>query len=182
MVEYLKNIAKEIHNVARREDDTLRRLSNEGIFHMPELAFAYDCGKAIMNNIDGVFGVRRPNWIREIDLDNGGPTDLLFKFDDGSRIAIEFKMRDTSHAYIKDLEKLSRLTDVKTARIFCALVDVFDIDLPDDGRINAVESFDKMLVTSLNEPKPHFSTKENRYTKPISCVVGVWSVGDAPEI
>jgi len=179
---YLIKIAETIGKVAEQEDTELKEF-NEGIFHMPELAFAYKCGKQIMKNSDMIFGDIKPKWKREVDLGNGGPTDLVFEFDNDRKIAIEFKMRDTRHSYKRDLEKLAKLNDKNTVRIFCALIDVSNKDLPDDGRQKYVEEFDGMEVRSLNEPKVSFEINQDRYPSLlVSCVVGVWSVGSVPKI
>jgi len=178
---YLIEIAQLIGSVAEQEERDLKMLG-EGIFHMPELAFAYKCGKKIMQDSEKIFGSMKPKWVREVDLGNGGPTDLLFEFDNGKRIAIEFKMRDKSISYERDLQKLAKLGDENTARIFCALIDVFKKDFPDDGRQQSVEQFKGMAVHSIIEPKPSFETKQNWYSSSVTCVVGVWSVGTSPKI
>ncbi|WP_428356140.1 hypothetical protein [Methyloprofundus sp.] len=48
-------IADVIIQVAKKENTILSTLANEGIFHMPELAFAYECGKAIMQESSSIF-------------------------------------------------------------------------------------------------------------------------------
>lgn len=171
-------LAEIIIEVARREDNALSELANEGIFHMPELAFAYECGKAIMAQQSMLFAGNTPKWVREKNLGNGGPTDLLFEFSDGKRIAIEFKLRDTSNKYIKDIKKLSRLNDDVTLRIFCALVDVFESELPDDGRQKAVESFEDESVEVIQ--KESFPTKQSWYQSQVHCVAALWTVGNIP--
>ena len=173
-----KKLAETILAVAREEDSALWRIAGEGIFHMPELAFAYQCGRAIMENSSRLFEGDRPVWVREEGLGNGGPTDLVFKFDDGNKIAIEFKLRDTSHAYIADIKKLSRLDDNNTLRLFCVLADVYEKDLSDDGRLNAVENCSGIDVEKIC--KDVFLTKQHRYSSPIYCVSVVWSVGNVP--
>lgn len=178
----ITKVAQAIALFAQKEDRELREISNEGIFHMPELAFSYACGKSIMQNHKQIFDGRKANWVREKDLGNGGPTDLLFEFECGHRIAIEFKMRDKSSSYLKDLKKLSLLKDDRTARIFCALTDTFNRQLPDDGRHAAVEKFEEIPINSLLEPKPSFQTNQNWYSGTVSCVVGVWSVGNVPTL
>ncbi|WP_165367250.1 hypothetical protein [Aliivibrio finisterrensis] len=42
----INRIAQIICSVAESENKELSDISQEGIFHMPELAFAYECGKA----------------------------------------------------------------------------------------------------------------------------------------
>ncbi len=173
-------IADVIIKVAKKENIILSDLANEGIFHMPELAFVYECGKAIMTESQEVFGSHTPKWIREIDLGNGGPTDLVFEFENGNKIAIEFKVRDTSNAYTHDIVKLSKLKDKNILKIFCALIDVFDSKLPDDGRQLTIEKLSEHKVTEIK--KEIFSTKQYCYTSPVSCVVALWSIDDYSHI
>jgi len=70
MKDILKKIAETIGYVAVTEDAELRRIAGEGIFLMPELAFAYACGKAIMKNKHEIFGDIIPEWKRENKLGN----------------------------------------------------------------------------------------------------------------
>ena len=179
-MEIATKISKLIFEVAKQENSTLSSLVKEGIFYMPELAFVYDCGKAIMTNSKTIFGDNTPTWKREEDLGNGGPTDLIFKFKDGKRIVIEFKLRSTSYAYISDIEKLSNLKDNNTLKIFCALIDVFKNKLPDDGRQKAIEDLDEHKVIPIL--KESFPTKSYGYVSPMSCVVALWTVGKIPDI
>jgi hypothetical protein len=144
---------------------------------MPELAFAYSCGKEIMADRENVFGKLAPKWKREENLGNGGSTDLLFELANGKCIAIEFKLRDRGDAYIRDIEKLLRLNSDKYVIAFCALIDTSSDKVPDDGRVSKVEAFSSVKVLSLLEPKPHFVTKQARYKSETSCVVGFWSIG-----
>lgn len=176
MLEVMQRIGQAIASVAMREDADLNSISGEGIFHMPELAFAYACGKAIMARSSEIFGEAIPKWRREANLGNGGPTDLVFEYADGTRIAIEFKLRSSGLAYQQDIAKLLRLDPTTHCTAFCALVDTFTTQLPDDGRIGSVESYDKARVVSLLEPKPSFPSRQSWYTNDVCCVVGFWSV------
>lgn len=176
-MDIVKNLARLITNVAIKENQTLSLIPKLGIFHMPELAFAYECGKAAMLDSENVFGNDIPTWVREKDLGNGGPTDLLFEFDNGKRIAIEFKIRDTVSSYKKDIEKLSKLPDVDTIKIFCALIDVFDKKLPDDGRQAELEKASGNEVHVVS--KTIISTSQDWYKSPTSCVVCIWSIGNS---
>jgi hypothetical protein len=177
MIQTLRKIAEIIEGVARKEDSDLKNISNQGIFYMPELAFVYACGKAIMENREHVFGDLKPEWKRETELGNGGPTDLLFECQDGKCIAIEFKLRDTGEAYVRDIEKLLRLNpSEKYFLVFCALVDVFSSKIQIDERIVKVETYPKARVVSLLNPKPHFVTKQHWYKSDTSCVVGFWGL------
>ncbi len=175
----VNEIAKIITKVAKAEDSLLLRVANEGIFHMPELAFAYECGKQIMVNSEQVFGSNTAVWAREKNLGNGGPTDLVFELSNEYRVAIEFKLRDTSESYIKDTIKLSKLNE-STLKFFCALIDVFDTALPDDGRQKIIEQKSEYQVNEIQ--KTHFQTKQNWYSSPVSCVVCIWSVGYVPDV
>ena len=175
-------IAETIHHVAMREDVELSELVNEGIFFVPELAFAYAVGKKIMEDRERVFSGAPVKWRREIDLGNGGPTDLVFQYKDGKRIAFEFKISGKPSAYLGDIRKLSNLPAENTARIFCALVVAFEKDRREDLRIQAVQRFQDEQIHPLLDPFPFFSTKQRRYQSPIACVVGIWSVGDIPKL
>ena len=95
----VEEISKKICLIAEKENTELSKISNEGIFHMPELAFAYLCGKEIMRDKEIYFGDSEVKWIREFDFGNGGPTDLIFEINGNEKIAIEFKLRDTTQAY-----------------------------------------------------------------------------------
>ena len=114
MEQFVKDIADKITEVAKSENDELIKISEEtnqnlGLFHMPELAFAYECGKYIMENAHNIFEPDDiPVWKRELNLGNGGPSDLIFEFKDGYKIVVEFKMRDTIDAYLNDVSKLSK--------------------------------------------------------------------------
>lgn len=167
-------IAEIIYETAISEDKELSLIANQGIFHMPELAFAYQCGKAILKEAHTIFDGLNVTWIREENLGNGGPTDLVFKLENGDTLAIEFKFRDTTTSYEKDIIKLCKITKPNTLKIFCALIDVFDSKLPDDGRQRYIESLTGYRVIPLL--KKSFSTKQNWYKSDTSCVVGVWSV------
>ncbi len=169
-----EKIAETIFCVAEKENALLSNLANDGIFFMPELAFAYECGKAIMSRSKDIFGTQSPKWIREIDIGNGGPTDLLFELPNEERIAIEFKIRDTSTSYKSDVNKLARITDSKTTKLFCALIDVFDTDKPDDGRQWEVEENSGVSVISIL--KKDFPTKQTRYSSPVTCYACIWQV------
>jgi len=178
MERYIDSIIKEIVDVAKNENKQLMQISNSslnselGIFHMPELAFAYECGKQIMQNANNIFEGNIPQWCREFDLGNGGPSDLVFNFNDGYKIVIEFKMRDTVNAYIGDLDKLSKLQDEKIVKLFCAVIDTMEKDLPFDG-----------IVTKINEdnrttkfPLRSFETNQTWYKSKVHALVGVWRV------
>jgi len=133
-----------------------------------------------MKNKREIFGDIIPEWQREEDLGNGGPTDLVFEYENKERIAIEFKLRDTHDAYIKDLDKLDKLDSRNIAKIFCALTDTFTSNLPHDERIQVVEKHFKGRLKSLLKPNRIFSTIQNWYQRDVTCIVCVWALGEIP--
>ncbi len=180
----VSNLATIFTEVAVREESVLQAACDKGIFFMPELAYTYVCGREAMTQAQKIFGDEVPEWNRELDLGNGGPSDLVFEFQNGKHIVIEFKMRDKIDAYIADLEKLSRLDANKNIRVFCVLLDMFTRDLPDDGRLQALQDAALMLgekLTPLMSEFKTFETKQDRYQQPISCVVAVWCLEEIPD-
>ena len=185
MEKYIENIATKIVEVAEKENQALMTIAKSGlnskigIFHMPELAFAYECGKQIMQDAKEIFGDNIPQWCRELVLDKKvGPTDLVFVFNDGQKIAIEFKMRDTGDAYHKDLLKLSNIKDHNVTRIFCAIIDTFEKDLQDDGRVIKINDFNEessFKVKSVGDLKS-FKTNQTWYANNVSALVGIWKL------
>lgn len=152
---------------------------------MPELAFAYDCGKAIMLKRRDIFGDVDVSWERELNLKNGGPTDLVFKLHKENRlIAIEFKLRDTKDAYLRDVNKLLALRSenvdgMEITRVFCALVDAFSDKCQSDARITSLDVHP--CLRRIGDSIFSFSTKQKRFTgNAISCVVCLWEV--IPEV
>lgn len=186
MEKYIDGIARKIVEVAEEENKQLMAIANNdanskiGIFHMPELAFAYECGKQIMQNSNEIFGNNIPKWYREYKLENEGLTDLVFVFDDGQTIAIEFKMRDTGDAYINDLDKLSKFKDHKVTRMFCAIIDTLEKDLPQDGRVDKINAFEennfkvKKVLSYKTDEFTTFKTNQTWYTSNVSALVGIW--------
>ena len=178
MEKYIDNIRRKIVEVAKKENNELIKIADSnlnselGIFHMPELAFAYECGKKIMQDSDNIFGDNTPKWCRELKLDNRGPSDLVFQFKDESKIVIEFKMRDTVDAYISDVDKLSKLQDRKIVKLFCAVIDTMKKDLPFDGRVKKIND-DKRTETLYLDS---FKTNQTWYKSEIHALVGIWKI------
>ena len=54
-----------ILEVAKTENDDLKKRFGKGVFFMPELAFAYLCGKSIILEQSSIFGNAEYNWVRE---------------------------------------------------------------------------------------------------------------------
>ncbi|WP_036800865.1 hypothetical protein [Photobacterium marinum] len=173
MHEYEMKIAEAIYQTAIKYDRDLSQEADEGIFFMPELAFVFQCGLEIMRKRNSIFGNSKVEWLREINLGNGGPCDLAFIINDSHKIVLEFKLRNTSTSYLRDIEKLSKLSPVSHTRLFCALIDVFQ-EQPQDGRL---------VYLNTHSPTPlkkifcsSFPTKTSYYQKPISCQVMVWKL------
>ena len=181
MESILEKIAEKIEYVAHEEEKELRSIGKDGgIFDMPELAFAYVCGKWIMKNCQDVFGHDDVVWQREIDLGNGGPTDLVFRLQQMNRlIAVEFKMRDKIDNYRRDVDKLLAINPDKAknmaiTRVFCALVDTFSHKGPNDERILALDSDPRLR--SIKKERLIFDTKQKWYSSNIACVLCIWEV------
>ncbi len=146
---------------------------------MPELAYAYACGKAVMRDAERIFPGIRVAWHREIDIGLGGPSDLVFQMPNGCRIIVEFKMRDKVEKYLADVRKLTRSKEKQDARLFCVLLDPFTNRLA-DSRIEQIKATADCDMIPLLKPFPHFPTKQDWYSGEISCLVAVWSVGHPP--
>jgi len=178
MKKYIDDIIKKIVEVAKKENKELMQIADNnlnselGIFHMPELAFAYECGKQIMQNSNNIFGENIPKWCREVDLGNGGPSDLVFQFNDESKIVIEFKMRDTGDAYISDVDKLSKLQDRKIVKLFCAVIDTMKKDLLFDGRVKKINSDPRTETFYLDS----FNTNQTWYKSEVHALIGIWKI------
>jgi len=178
MEKYIDNIVRKIVEVAKKENNELMKIADNnlnselGIFHMPELAFAYMCGKKIMQDSYNIFGDNIPKWSRELKLDNGGLSDLVFEFNDESKIVIEFKMRDTVDAYIRDVEKLSELQDKKIVKLFCAVIDTMKKDLPFDDRVKKINSNPKTKTLYCDS----FKTNQTWYKSEVYALIGVWKI------
>lgn len=177
MQSYIEKIAQKIVEVAKKENSRLLNISSfnnpeVGIYHMPELAFAYLCGQEIMLSATEIFVEEIPKWEREVNLGNGGPTDLVFSFEDGRKIAIEFKMRDTGDAYIGDVDKLSNIQDSNTVRLFCAVIDAFAKNTLSDGRVVKIEKDRRTNIIGIES----FKTNQSWYKGEICAVVGIWQV------
>ena len=109
-----------LFKVAYDENKYLEEYFDKGIFFVPELAFAYLCGKSIMTN-ESIFGKNQYEWIREKQYPSYGFADLVFQpIADGPEIVIEFKMDDSHYSYESDIAKLSSLKG-NFLKFFCGL-------------------------------------------------------------
>ena len=160
-----------IYNYIFQENEELFKLTDFGIFNAPELYIAFNIGKEIKKSEIQLFG-NKTDWIRETNFGGGGPSDFIFQSLEKTYI-FELKLRDTIHSYTADIEKLLRL-DKKYEKYFMALVDAYERDNVNDGRIVELENRYDCIVR-VSEFKS-FYTKQERYKSDIHCVVGVWKI------
>lgn len=68
-----------IFDFLENEDATINLLNPKaGIFFAPELYVVFQVGRLLKTHELKVFG-ENVEWLRETDLKNGGPSDLIFK-------------------------------------------------------------------------------------------------------
>lgn len=152
---------------------SLKDFSNKGVYFAPELHLAFCIGQKIMENRTQIFGDERVEWLREINLGNGGPSDIIFKYLDTNKYkVIELKLRDNYDAYRKDIIKLLKLPE-NYSKYFCVLLDSFSTT--NDERLIRLESEFKGNIECIG----HFSfpTWNNWYEKGIHCNINLYSVG-----
>lgn len=159
-----------IKNTVLTIDTELNKTNETGIFFAPELYTAFCIGQDIYNDRLNIFRTQDIKWLREINLGNGGPSDIHFKTGD-NHVIVELKLRDTGYAYQADIEKLKRLpaTDEK---FFCALVDT--IENKYDGRLDNLKSqYENELI---NVGHHSFPTWNNRYSSKVHCHLNLYKV------
>jgi hypothetical protein len=166
-------IRDEIISFTENEDQVLRDKFNRGIFFMPELAFVYGLGKTIALRAAKIFPGRKVEWEREIKVGQGGPCDLILDIADVGRIVFEFKICGTMESYFQDVEKLKFQVGDHATRLFCALSNVFQKDLPADDRIKKMEQ-NYTYIKRVGELH-NFPTWDS-YSTPVHCVIGLWVV------
>ena len=167
-----KLLYQKIYTCLKDEDQELTSLENNGIFYAPELYVAFIMGKEIKKNDKAIFGTSA-KWIREIDLKNGGPTDIVFKTEDLTYV-FEIKLRDTYHAYNSDVIKLKKLDDRKYVKYFVALIDAWEKDRENDPRVTELEKLhpDLSRISKIES----FKSNQDRYVGDICCALGIWKV------
>jgi hypothetical protein len=150
--------------------DDLKDTNGTGIYFSPELYVAFCIGKEIARKKQTIFGAENVEWLREINLGNGGPSDIAFKTADTYTV-IELKLRDNVHSYKADIEKLKKLPET-TTKLFCVLLDSFSAE--NDERLKALETDYKEEINRIG----HFSfpTWNNWYKKQIFCNVNLYQV------
>ena len=168
-----KKISTMIYDLAFEENKELLKLTENGmgLKKMPELAFAYECGKAIFRNRKTILNSSDYTWERELVIEKGlGPSDLVFLSEDSHlpHYVIEFKLDDTWHKYKADIKKLKEIKDENCVNIFCSFKHVFKYGNTDQsiGFIEilqtefgneAVMIQDELFKTKIsNKPKDHF--------------------------
>jgi hypothetical protein len=81
-------------------------------------------------------------------------------------------MRDTVRAYISDLNKLSKLQDKKTVKLFCAVIDIMKKDLPFDARVKKINNDQRTETFYLDS----FKTNQTWYKSEVHALVGIWKI------
>lgn len=157
-----KTILMEVLSI-EKELETLK----EGVFFAPELYIGFRISKAIYKIKSAIFpDLEDVVWLRECDLKNGGPSDIVFKYGDNNFLVIELKLRNTIDSYEQDILKLGRLKDedgIKYHKYFCALVDAFKDK--EDGRLQYLISKYRLKDTRHSL----FETKKYGYKNDIYC-------------
>jgi hypothetical protein len=151
-------------------DTELNKTNETGIFFAPELYTAFCIGRDIYHDRLNIFGTQDIQWLREINLGNGGPSDISFKVGN-THIVVELKLRDTGIAYQADIEKLKRLpaTDEK---FFCVLVDT--IENKYDGRLDNLKSQYENEIFNVGHHS--FPTWNNWYSSKVHCHLNLYKV------
>ena len=163
-------------HVARREDAEVHALTGDGVFSVPELAYAYLVGKEFAQRWAYGKG-ERIDWGREMSL-GAGPTDLVLTGGFGT-VAAEFKVRSTLPKYQADLIKLASAEHEGRPvdrRIFLALVDRFvgkaDPRIDEIGGGEGAPTLDPVVPDFAR-----FKTTTKHYAGEVECVVAAWRVG-----
>jgi len=159
-----------ILQVAEDENKYLFDHFRKGIFFMPELAFSYQCGKAVMEDKTSILGNSEYSWVREKEYKDYGFADLVFELEnDEPEIVIEFKMDDTWNSYLKDVEKLRSLAG-NYRRFFCSLKWVYS---------DQVETFMETLKNKLDSTligKKDLETIVKAGSRGDRCLLTLWEV------
>lgn len=71
-----------------------------------------------------------------------------------------------------DLEKLSNIKDNNITRIFCAIVDTMEKDLPYDGRVTKINDDLRTEKLYMNSIK----TKQTWYESEVYALIGIWKI------
>jgi hypothetical protein len=168
-----KKLYRTIFKTIKKESKILEKLVKQGIFFAPELYIAFLIGKSLKKNDEKIFG-EKVTWIRETTIKNSnGPVDFLFQGNKKQYI-FELKLRDTSHYYKKDIEKLIRLKEENRQLFFLALVDAWDVTDKIDPRIIELNKLSPNLKP-VQEFKS-FPILQSRYSQDQKCTVALWEL------
>lgn len=165
-----------IFDLLENEDASINLLNSKtGIFFAPELYIVFQVGRLLKTHEFKVFE-EEVEWLRETDLKNGGPSDLIFRNNNKELYVFEFKIRSTINSYNKDIQKLKELDKVEgflvKRRFLISLVDTFSDELENDLRVGNLTEL-KVLKNNFKS----FQTKQERYTsRSISCLLGMWEI------
>ncbi|MBS1600428.1 MAG: hypothetical protein JST75_19520 [Bacteroidetes bacterium] len=159
-----------IKNTVTTIDIELNKTNGKGIFFAPELYTAFCMGKDIYHNRFSIFGMLDVEWKREMNLGDGGPSDICFKAGD-TYLVIELKLRDTIFAYQADIEKLKRLP-ATYEKFFCVLID--KIKGKNDGRLEHLKSDYKNEITHIEHHC--FQTWNDWYSSEVCCHLNLYKV------
>lgn len=167
----VKQIAAIFRNVVLAEIRDLEDLRKD-IRFCPEIAYAYLCGKALAQS--DIFTGQKIDWRREERLvGNSGPTDLIFRINGVSRIAVEFKMVSTRPKYASDIEKLKALSPDCEIKLFCAIIDAWSKDGSTDRRICTVDARDDCEKIVLEAIGNEIDVSGQSAIQPY---IGIWKI------
>jgi hypothetical protein len=173
-----------LHIVAmtmKHEDTNLRtslQLSCEkkGIFTIPEPALVYLIAKAVVCASPLLFGCWDLRWRIERKLGNQGPSDLVIYPNKKRPIVIEFKMDVKKEKLLSDVAKLRLLDISEYQRLFCAIIGVYEEELPDPPRVLEIDHADSGTNRRLAKNFPRFSTFTSTGKNPLYCLVAGWEI------
>lgn len=150
-------------------DTELKSTNEKGIFFAPELYTAFCIGRDIYKDRLNIFGTHDIEWLREFNLGNGGPSDIVFK-NTNYHVVLELKLRNTGYSYQADIEKLKKLP-VTDEKFICVLID----KIPDkyDGRLDYLKSIYENEIVNVGHYS--FPTWNNRYPK-IDCHLNLYKL------
>ncbi len=164
------NLFRLIQNTIEKIDKELKDSNGTGVYFSPELYVAFCIGREISKNRNEIFQQDEIEWIREIDLGNGGPSDIVFKCEE-LLIVIELKLRGTYNSYKADIEKLRRLKG-KYRKYFCVLLDSFTEQ--NDGRLIKIENEYANGIERVGHYA--FPTWNNWYQRQVYCNLNLYEI------
>lgn len=159
-----------LDTVLRIEND-LKSVNSTGIFFAPELYLAFEVGKELYKKRIHIFGDNDIEWVRELNLGNGGPSDLILQSENDTYV-FEFKIADKWNSYERDIAKLKALKNSGNKsfyKFFVALVDHFPGKK--DGRLDFLENSGLTCLGSNS-----FPTKFSSYKSDINCFLGLYQI------